>query len=107
MHHFWLITNLTPGNCDGEQLLAMDRQRGKAEAHMGELMDVLNPPLSASPRPWHYADTFQPALPEAGVYRNNDTLFLLHLLKKNGDTQSARGKRRLLGCSADRAAERP
>lgn len=47
---------------------------------MGELMDVLNPALSASPRPWHEVDTDQPALTEAGVYRNNETLFLLHLL---------------------------
>src|SRR6056297_1389411 len=45
-----------------------------------ELMDVLNPALSASPRPWHEADIFEPALTEAGVYRNNETLFLLHLL---------------------------
>ncbi|GAB4114201.1 MAG: hypothetical protein Tsb0027_02490 [Wenzhouxiangellaceae bacterium] len=80
LHHFWLITNLAPGRCDGKQLLARYRQRGKAEAHMGELMDVLNPALSASPRPWHDADTFQPALTAAGVYRNNETLFLLHLL---------------------------
>ena len=80
LHHFWLITNLAPGRCEGQQLLAQYRQRGKAEAHMGELMDVLNPALSASPRPWHEADIFEPALTEAGVYRNNETLFLLHLL---------------------------
>jgi hypothetical protein len=80
LHHFWLITNLSPKQCDGQQLLARYRQRGKAEAHMGELMDVLDPALSASPRPWHDADTFQPRLTEAGVYRNNETLFLLHLL---------------------------
>lgn len=80
LHHFWLITNVSPGRYDGKRLLALYRQRGKAEAHMGELMDVLNPALSASPRPWHEVDTYPPALTEAGVYRNNETLFLLHLL---------------------------
>jgi len=38
------------------------------------------PRCRQAPRPWHEADTYQPALTEAGVYRNNETLFLLHLL---------------------------
>jgi len=80
LHHFWLVTNMSPRQCSGEQLLALYRKRGKAEAHFGELMDVLNPALSASPRPWHHADTYEPELTPAGVYRNNETLFLLHLL---------------------------
>ena len=29
----------------------MYRQRGKAEGHIGELMSVVNPALSSSPRP--------------------------------------------------------
>ena len=48
---FWLLTSLPAGEMPGEDLLAMYRQRGKAEGHMGELMSVLNPALSSSPRP--------------------------------------------------------
>ena len=48
---FWLLTSLPAGEISGEDLLAMYRQRGKAEGHMGELMSVLNPALSSSPRP--------------------------------------------------------
>ena len=39
-----------PGH-GARNLLAMYRQRGKAEGHMGELMSVVNPALSSSPRP--------------------------------------------------------
>ena len=48
---FWLLTSLCADEMSGEDLLAMYRQRGKAEGHMGELMSVLNPALSSSPRP--------------------------------------------------------
>jgi len=79
LHHFWLVTNIPKQRCGGEDLLAQYRQRGKAEAHFGELMDVLNPALSASPRPWSDPDR-PPALTDTGVYRNNETLFLMHVL---------------------------
>ena len=79
LHHFWLVTNIPKRRCPGEHLLAQYRQRGKAEAHFGELMDVLNPALSASPRPWGDPDR-APALTSTGVYRNNETLLLMHLL---------------------------
>ena len=48
---FWRLTSLPAGQVTGEELLAMYRQRGKAEGHMGELMSVVNPALSSSPRP--------------------------------------------------------
>lgn len=79
LHHFWLVTNIPERKCAGPELLAQYRQRGKAEAHFGELMDVLNPALSASPRPWNDPERV-PGLTAAGVYRNNETLFLMHLL---------------------------
>ena len=47
----WLLTSLSAGQVTGEELLAMYRQRGKAEGHIGELMSVVNPALSSSPRP--------------------------------------------------------
>jgi hypothetical protein len=50
LHHFWLITNWTIEQISGEQLLEMYRQRGTAESHLGELMDVLDPALSSTPR---------------------------------------------------------
>lgn len=79
LHHFWLVTNLPERKCAGPELLAQYRQRGKAEAHFGELMDVLSPALSASPRPWNDPES-APGLTATGVYRNNETLFLMHLL---------------------------
>ena len=48
---FWLLTSLPADKVTAEDLLAMYRQRGKAEGHMGELMSVVNPALSSSPRP--------------------------------------------------------
>ena len=48
---FWLLTSLPADEVTAEDLLAMYRQRGKAEGHMGELMSVVNPALSSSPRP--------------------------------------------------------
>lgn len=50
MHHFWLITNWSTEQVPGEELLERYRQRGTAEAHMGELMSVIDPALSSSPR---------------------------------------------------------
>ena len=47
----WLITNLRRNRYSGARLLGLYRMRGKAEGHMGELMDVLAPALSSAPRP--------------------------------------------------------
>jgi hypothetical protein len=51
LHHFWLITNWTQDQMDGQALLDEYRQRGTAEGHMGELMSVLAPALSSTERP--------------------------------------------------------
>lgn len=51
LHHFWLITNWTAEQMSAEALLKMYRERGTAEGHFGELLSVLNPALSSSPRP--------------------------------------------------------
>ena len=48
---FWLLTSMPSGEMSGEDLLALYRKRGKAEGHLGELMSVVNPALSSSPRP--------------------------------------------------------
>jgi hypothetical protein len=50
LQHFWLITNWTAEQCSGADLLDHYRTRGCAEGYMGELMNVLQPALSSSPR---------------------------------------------------------
>jgi hypothetical protein len=57
---------------DGEALLALYRQRGTAEGHMGELMDVLAPALSSTSRA-RSPDT-------TDAFAHNEALLLLHLL---------------------------
>ena len=53
--HFWLLTSLSRKRYEAQELLAQYRKRGKAEGHMGELMDVLDPALSSASRPkTHY-----------------------------------------------------
>ena len=82
--HFWLITNLRRDRYSGARLLGLYRMRGKAEGHMGELMDVLAPALSSVRRTKsHYRGRRLEAdspPEEAGVRAHNETLFLLNLL---------------------------
>ena len=48
--HFWLLTSLSRKRYEAQELLAQYRKLGKAEGHMGELMDVLDPALSSASR---------------------------------------------------------
>ncbi len=79
LDHFWLITSLDEGRWPADRLLALYRKRGKAEAHMGELMDVLAPALSSTCRPRDGRAAGEAAT-EMGVRAHNETLFLLNLL---------------------------
>jgi DDE family transposase len=72
LDHFWLLTNITVEMLSGEDLLALYRERGKAEGHMGELMDVLKPALSSSSRA-RWPET-------TDAFARNEALLLLHLL---------------------------
>jgi hypothetical protein len=54
LRHFWLPTSICAKTLDGEAMLALYRQRGTAEGHMGELMDVLAPALSSASRVRHH-----------------------------------------------------
>lgn len=85
LHHFWLITNWTAAQMDGAALLAMYRQRGTAEGHMGELMDVLDPALSSAPRPkTHYRGVVPSQRIAAGdAFAQNEVLLLLNVLAYN------------------------
>ena len=78
---FWLITSLPAGEMSAGALLAMYRQRGKAEGHMGELMSVVAPALSSSPRPkGHYRGRpVQKRAPGADAFANNEARLLLAL----------------------------
>ena len=82
LHHFWLITNWTPEQMPGASLLEMYRQRGTAEGHMGELMSVLDPALSSSPRPKsHYRGrTPVQRFPSGDSFAQNEVLLLLNVL---------------------------
>jgi hypothetical protein len=82
LHHFWLITNWTADQMDGAALLAMYRQRGTAEGHMGELMDVLAPALSSAPRPkGHYRGTEPTQRVAPGdAFAQNEVRLLLNVL---------------------------
>ena len=79
--HFWLITNWTPAQMDGAALLAMYRERGTAEGHMGELMDVLDPALSSTARPKsHYRGEPVERGRSGDAFAQNEVLLLLNVL---------------------------
>lgn len=85
LHHFWLITNWTPEQKSGAALLELYRQRGTAEGHMGELMSVLQPALSSSPRTKsHYRGSALEARPPSeDSFERNEVLLLLNVLAYN------------------------
>jgi len=82
LHHFWLITNWTSDQMPAADLCEHYRQRGAAEGHMGELMDVLDPALSSAIRPKsHYRNSvpvmrYKPGEP----FEINEALLLMNLL---------------------------
>jgi len=85
LHHFWLITNWTAEQMSPAALLELYRERGTAEGHFGELMDVLNPALSSSPRP---KSTYAGELPvrrylSADSFEINEVRLLLNAIAYN------------------------
>jgi hypothetical protein len=85
LHHFWLITSWSPEQMSAEELLALYRQRGTAEGHMGELHDVLAPALSSSPRPKGHYQGHEPLRRYASgdAFAQNEVLLLLNVLAYN------------------------
>lgn len=85
LHHFWLITNWSPDQQDAAALLEMYRERGTAEGHMGELMSVLQPALSSSPRAKsHYrGNALEQRAPSEDSFERNEVLLLLNVLAYN------------------------
>ena len=85
LHHFWLITNWPPEQVGANPLLEMYRERGTAEGHMGELMNVLEPALSSSPRPKsHYRGAaIEEHAPSEDSFERNEALLMLNVLAYN------------------------
>ena len=85
LHYFWLITNWTAQEMPATALLEEYRQRGSAEGHMGELMDVFDPALSSSPRPKsHYRGEVPEHRTASGdSFAINEALLLLNALAYN------------------------
>src|SRR3954471_5290301 len=82
LDYFWLLTSLSAAAVPAGDLLAHYRQRGTAEGHFGELMDVLAPALSSTQRSKrHYRGNPLPALPTSlDAVARNQALLLLHLM---------------------------
>jgi hypothetical protein len=85
LHHFWLITTWEAEQMSGEALLDLYRDRGTAEGHFGELMSVLDPALSSSPRPkTHYRGAAPRQRTEPGdAFAQNEGRLLLNALAYN------------------------
>jgi hypothetical protein len=82
LHHFWILTSWRPEQYGAEDLLELYRVRGAAEGYMGELMSVLAPALSSSPRPKsHYrGEPPKKTSPSCDSFAHNEALLLLNAL---------------------------
>jgi hypothetical protein len=85
LHHFFLLTSYTAEEKDGQALLEMYRKRGTAEGHLGELMSVLEPALSSSPRPKEHYRGQKPKRRYASgnSFWINEVILLLNALAYN------------------------
>ncbi|MBU1345290.1 MAG: IS1380 family transposase [Proteobacteria bacterium] len=85
LHHFWLLTSWPPEQMPPVALLGLYRQRGTAEGHYGELLNVLRPALSSSPRPKSHYRGHTPVCmyPSGDSFAINEVLLLLNALAYN------------------------
>jgi hypothetical protein len=85
LHHFWLVTSYSWKEKPGSDLLDHYRERGTAEGYWGELMTVLAPALSSSPRQkTHYRNEIPTDLtPPCNSFAHNETLLLLNAIAYN------------------------
>jgi hypothetical protein len=84
-HTFWLVTSWTKEQMPAHELLAHYRERGTAEGHFGELMDVLAPALSSAKRPKSNYRGRPPVRRSAPIdaFANNEVRLLLNALAYN------------------------
>lgn len=82
LDRFFLVTSIGTEAMNAEAVLDLYRQRGMAEGHMGEVMDVLEPALSSTTRTkTRYAGRSLTPLPtDTDPFGRNEALLLLHLL---------------------------
>lgn len=85
LDYFWLITNWSEEQMDGEALLDLYRERGAAEGDLGELKSVLEPALSSSPRPKNHYRGEEPKkrYGACDAFAHNETILLLNALAYN------------------------
>ncbi len=82
LDRFFLVTSISRFQMNGQALLEHYRQRGKAEGHMGELMDVLAPALSSTNRPKTHLRGKKPktAAPAVDAFACNEVRLLIAML---------------------------
>ena len=82
LDRFFLVTSISLFQMNGQALLEYYRQRGKAEGHMGELMDVLDPALSSTNRPKSHVRGKKPktAAPAVDAFACNEVRLLIAML---------------------------
>ncbi|QRK13901.1 transposase [Archangium violaceum] len=84
-HAFWLVTSWSKEQMPAQALLEHYRQRGTAEGHFGELMDVLAPALSSARRPKSKYRGQPPVQRSVSIdaFANNEVRLLLNALAYN------------------------
>lgn len=82
LDRFFLVTSISRFQMTGQALLEYYRQRGKAEGHMGELMDVLDPALSSTNRPKSHVRGKKPktSTPAVDAFACNEVRLLMAML---------------------------
>ena len=82
LDRFFLVTSISRFQMNGQALLEHYRQRGKAEGHMGELMDVLAPALSSTNRPKTHLRGKKPKTeaPAVDAFACNEVRLLIAML---------------------------
>ena len=85
LHRFWLITNAAIEDLAADELLELYRERGTIEGHFGELMSVLEPALSSSPRQKsHYRGrAVTEHIAPGNGFAQNEVILLLNTLAYN------------------------
>jgi hypothetical protein len=85
LHYFWLITSWPKEQMDAKSLLELYRERGTGEGHLGELMSVLGPALSSSPRPKNHYRGEKPKKRSGpcDAFAHNEATLLLNALAYN------------------------
>jgi hypothetical protein len=110
LDRFFLVTSISRFQMNGQALLDYYRQRGKAEGHMGELMDVLDPALSSTNRPKSHVRGRKPktAADAVNAFACNEVRLLIAMLAYEVMHVARRAMVRATGtaCSLRRLRER-